>query len=173
MRLLLVGAWIALMGAGLLVVHVRTVRDAAASATWPTADGVMLKSEVVRRVQRHRSTTVLYRADLLYRYVVGGRTYESNRIAIGHSTDYGDPAMAQGEVGQYPVGRRVRVYYHPQDPERSALVAGLRVAGAGRWLALWGAVLLVGLGLMLAGARAIRRRGGWAGLVDRTFGGGP
>jgi hypothetical protein len=65
MRLLLLGAWIALLGGGLLFVHGRTVRDAAASAGWPAADGVVLRSEVVRHVRRGRSTTVLYRADLL------------------------------------------------------------------------------------------------------------
>lgn len=173
MRLLLLGGWIALMGAGLLFVHGRTLRDAAASASWPATDGVMLKSDVVRHVRRGRSTTVVYRADLLFRYAVGGRTYESSCLAIGHSAEYGDPTPARGQVGQYPVGRTVRVHYHPDDPERGCLVHGLRVAGAGPWRALWGGVLLVGVGLALAGARSIRQRGGTRGLVDRMFGGQP
>ena len=172
MRLLLVGAWIALMGAGLLYVHGRTVRDAAASAGWPAADGVVVRSEVVRHVRRGRSSRVLYRADLRYRYVVGGRAYESSRIAVGHSAEYDDPAAARGAVGQYPVGRRVRVRHHPRDPARSALVTGLRVAGAGPWLAARGALLAAGLALVAAGVRSVRRRGGVAGLVDRAFAGG-
>jgi hypothetical protein len=125
----------------------------------------------VREPHRGRWQTD-YEADVRYQYAVDGRTYERGTLAIGRSNDYRDLAAAQGEVGQYPVGRTVRVYYAPSDPGLSCLVPGLRVSGAGLWPGLWSALLLAGLGLVVAGIRSVRRRGGIAGLVDRAMLGG-
>ena len=172
MRLLILGVWITLMGSGLLVLHGRSVREARASAGWPTTRGVVVRSRVERHEHGGRSPYVDHEAEVRYRYTVGGRAYESGTLAIGVFDEYRDVAEARRRAGGYPVGSTVRVHYDPRAPERSALEPGLRAPGAGTWTALWTALVLAGLGLTAAGWRVIRRRGGIRRFVDRDLFGG-
>jgi hypothetical protein len=171
-RLLILGVWIVLMGSGLLLLHGRSVREASASAGWPTTGGVVVRSQVARHEHGGRSPYVDHEAEVRYRYTVGGRAYESGRIAIGVFDEFRDVTEAQRRASGFPVGGPVRVHYDPRAPERSTLEPGVRAPGAGMWTALWGGLVLAGLGLAAAGWRSVRRRGGIARVVDRDLFGG-
>jgi hypothetical protein len=102
--------------------------NAAASYTWPTAEGKVISSTVstgkvlVPRPQPMEQT--VYQADVLYEYVVAGRTYSSSMVTFG---DYSspDPSHADSIVKKYPVGSSVTVYYSPGEPETSVLERGV------------------------------------------------
>ena len=102
------------MLAGIAIAHV-TVTDILTSReaeSWPTATGVVTKSEI------RRARTKKRRHDLEYRFVVDGMAYRGHRDTlrsglIRHRTTE--------RAAMYPVGREVVVFYHPQNPNNSTL----------------------------------------------------
>jgi hypothetical protein len=57
-------------------------------------------------------------ANVVYEYVVGGRTLRNNRISIGE--DLGNFEVAR-KLARYPVGSSVTVFYNPRRPEQAVL----------------------------------------------------
>ena len=66
-----------------------------------------------------------YHAKVFYAYQVKGTAYSGDRVAYG---DYGasNPSHAQDIVNRYPVGKRVPVYYMPDEPKECVLEPGLK-----------------------------------------------
>lgn len=99
---------------------VRIFFQALAVASWPTVEGIVLRSEVKDQfVGIHTQ----YEADILYRYTVNGQAFESASVRTrGTATRYkGD---AEKAVNRFPTGSVVRVYYDPKNPAESYLEAG-------------------------------------------------
>ena len=96
---------------------------AASSETWPSADGLITFAELAAR--RHRiSTGEKTRFDLQvrYEYIVDERVYRNDivRFDQGLLSNTGKRRL----VSEYPVGRRVAVYFDPDHPATSVLVPG-------------------------------------------------
>jgi hypothetical protein len=94
-------------------------------------DAVITYSEVFKsvsadtdnRLGRSNSTTS-YRADVKFRYRVGGEEYESDlmypTIII---TSSASREAAEAELAPFPVGAKVRAYVDPSHPEQAFLIA--------------------------------------------------
>ena len=119
------GAWLALS-------HGLGLRDLANdSATWPTADGVVVTAEVVERSSRGGDE---FEPRIAYAYVVTGRPYTGHVVRSG-GFEYGNRARAEAKLAEYPVGSAVTVRYDPGDPGRAVLEPG----GGGDWWLFTGA----------------------------------
>ena len=96
---------------------------ASASMTWPQVNGLVTRSELEyqrREVVKSRKTD--FKVNVSYEYVVDGKVYENDIVRFDQqmlSTD-----RKQVLVGSYPTGKRVDVYYNPDDPGQSVLVRG-------------------------------------------------
>ena len=70
------------------------------------------------------NSTTSHRADVKFRYRVGGEEYESDlmypTIII---TASGSRASAEAELAPFPVGAKVRAYVDPSHPEQAFLIA--------------------------------------------------
>ncbi len=64
-----------------------------------------------------------YNAELQFRFSLGERTFESKDYQFGGGFT-GGSKKARRLVKQYPVGKQVTVYYHPEDPTRAVLHRG-------------------------------------------------
>lgn len=85
-------------------------RHARASASWPTAPGVVEKSfSTVYRRSRH--------VQIVYSYEVRSTPYRSERVAFGSHS----PATGRRWLREYPVGASVTVHFDPRDPSISVL----------------------------------------------------
>lgn len=91
------------------------------AARWPSVQGV-----VIRAARPDAPLEDDGSVDIAYRYRVAGVTYEGGRVAYctrwhgSHKT-----------IERYPVGRRVTVFYDPENPGRALLDRrGGRSAGA-------------------------------------------
>jgi hypothetical protein len=94
------------------------------SKTWPTAAGVIVRSEI----EAHDSTassdgskkteSVLY-PKIAYQYEVSGQNHKGTRISLSSTSD-----NAQQIVSRYPKGKSVQVYYNPDKPKQAVLVPG-------------------------------------------------
>jgi len=125
---------------GLLLVwwNLPAIRFERAAATWPTASGQVLVSEVARRFRIGASS---YVANVRYRYRVGNTDYEGGRVRFRNIFGWQD---AEREVYRFPAGSRVTVHYNPSRPEEAVLRLTFSIAP---WLglAVGGIVTLLGL----------------------------
>lgn len=104
------------------------------SETWPTVEGKILSSEVVRKTSSSSNggSSTTYHAEVDYQYTVDGKKYFSDRVSFGQ---YGssDRGHASGIVNIFSEGKKVPVYYDPEDPKTSVLDTR---SGFGSWIML-------------------------------------
>lgn len=130
-------------------VYFMALRQSKASASWPTTQGEIVSSKVVReeeRVERDGESTVdiTYRPEIRFGYRVGGRDYSSDSWKIGMAVSSGSPTYAETIVARYPAGRSVAVHYDPARPDEAVLEPSNR-DGAGLMLVSGCAFGLVGM----------------------------
>lgn len=126
----------AAIGAGVYTVN--GLATGSATHEWPTVSGEVTESRT-RGGQRRR------RHVFTYVYQVERTWYEARRIGYFHGI-WG-PSTTRGNVAQYPVGRRVTVYYDPEDPARAVLEPGIWWAGMA--VSIGVTVLFAGITLMI------------------------
>lgn len=96
---------------GLLLAH--------ASESWPSAEATVLRSEVEvfgGGADTHKRNY----AEVNYEFSVDGKVYTGDRIKFGYSKT-GSRFTAEGLVKRYRKGKKVPVYYMPNDPRQSVL----------------------------------------------------
>lgn len=95
-----------------------------ASKTWPTANGVIIQSEI----EAHTSTssedpekeeTFTSALKIAYEYRVDGNRFKGTKIALSSPS-----GNAQQLVARYPKGKSLPVYYNPDKPQQAVLVPG-------------------------------------------------
>ena len=124
----------------------KSIEKAQASENWPTVQGVVEKSDVVRSTDSDGDTT--YRAEIIYDYVVNDRSYESNKRRIGATSSSSNSSGAYKVANQYPEGSTVTVAYNPEAPEEAVLEPGVFLESKILWYV--GLVFMI-LGLLMAG----------------------
>lgn len=127
------------------------LRSGSASRTWPTVEGRVISSGVQTRHGTSGDITRYYPV-VEYEYSVEGRSFRGNRISFDTQTmDY---TSAANIAKRYAVGRKVTVFYDPNDAGHSVLEAG---TSGGSWLGIGiGIVFVVVAGAMLV-TRLMRR----------------
>jgi len=118
--------------------------DAKASSQWPTASGVITKSEVGKKrdITSKRRNKFQYSPNIAYSYEIDGFAYESNRLEFV-STISKNSMDIREIVANYKAGDTVTVYYNPSDPGYAVLLAGTSWKNH--------MILLIGPGLIAAG----------------------
>ena len=102
------------------------LREAKASADWPTVDGVITVARVESEQQtRKGKTTRMYSHHIEYRYSVDGETLTGDRVWISDGNSSSNiSTIAQKAVASYPVGKEVQVHYDPAAPAVCVLEPG-------------------------------------------------
>ncbi len=132
------------MGSGgrLLFLAFDGMREAGESASWPRAEGKVIRSEMNASTRndepgrRTRSGTKWYEATVEYEFEVNGMNYRGSRIASVKDMNAKE-SRAQATLDKYPVDRHVMVSYKPDDPS-------ICVLEPGSW---GGALIQLGLGV--------------------------
>lgn len=101
------------------------LRQARASASWPTAAGRISRSDVVKEMMypgtARRGTKVPVFTPLVeFEYSIGGHKYSSQHVQFG-ATVKGAEEAARARLVDYPVGRELPVRYDPAHPENAVL----------------------------------------------------
>ena len=93
------------------------------SASWPTHEGEMLKSEV-HAIVPGTSRVSRYSVKLRYRYLVRKGWYEGTRRTFGWN-EFRTENDAEECASQYPAGGKVDVYVNPANPREATLEVGM------------------------------------------------
>jgi hypothetical protein len=98
----------------------RSIRNAEASANWPSVEGKVTRAEVL---EFSRGQEPRYRASVSYQYRVNGMTFVGSRLQpIDRESDKPWPIVEA--LGGISAGKHVRVYYEPNHPAESLLKPG-------------------------------------------------
>jgi hypothetical protein len=89
---------------------------------WELTQGVITKSSI-KRVE------AAFLPDIEYQYAVLGVEYKGISVTLPPDVVY-DPQVAQGLLEEYPVGKKVDVFYNPEFHHVAVLE---KEAGAGAW----------------------------------------
>ena len=89
---------------------------------WPSVDGVITQSEVVKgeRQGSDGERLVAYDANISYEYEVNGISY------ISHQITFNELEVSERLVSKYRSGTHVKVYYSVNDPQQSVLEADFK-----------------------------------------------
>ncbi len=149
--------------------------NAKASEHWPSVEGKILSSRVVR--PKGDDGASLYAASVGYAYRVDGQEYFSSRVWFGDGNQSSFSSGAKEVVARYPQGKVVRVHYNPAKPKLAVLEPGaffssyliygigLLFFGIGLLVLLWAAFRILIVVGVLGGAAVLllsRKRGGKA-----------
>ena len=116
----IMGAVFALIGLGILIHGMYLFSQAAASTSWPQADGWITTSRVKPSGGKESRPQPIVE----YEYTVDGKPRQGNRVKAAKVTGFGGPS-AGDIVRKYPVGKQVTVYYDPDQESFALLEPGL------------------------------------------------
>ncbi len=125
----------------------KVLDNAKQSIAWPTTQGVIVNSEVVRERNRNSSSSgssVTYTADVMFEFQLDGQTYSSNNVSFGQYSS-SSASDARKIVRAYPANSRVTVYYNPDNPDESVLEPGV---SAGSYMILGMGILFSAIGVL-------------------------
>lgn len=131
------------VGAGLTWWGWNILGNAKASTSWPKATGRIISSSV--EYSRDSDGHDSYKPEVTYTYAVNNRFYKSHAIKFGENS-YDNKPVANEIANRYAVGKKVVVYYDPQNPENSILEPGVT---GGSYIVLGIGVLFVMIGLIV------------------------
>ena len=128
---------------------VRMWRKVGQSHKWPTVPGEIVSSELESETEQHHHKPITtYAAAIRYAYEIEGKAYESDQIQLGGTSETSQPREFERMVERYPKGKRVTVYYDPDDPATATLEPG-ELGGIFNMAIVAGGFILVG-GVLVA-----------------------
>lgn len=142
---LLMGIAFLAAGLGVAAWGFMNLSTAMESKSWPTADGKIISSTVVKKVEsytdsdRRRKTRTIYEAQVRYDYKVGGHSFIGSRITTADSGSSSE-SRAKKISKRYAPGSACTVYYNPDKPAQSVLKAGIT----------FGTLMIPGIGILFA-----------------------
>ena len=106
---------------GLIVPRWKVAR----TSSWASVTGVITKSKVGKSAGGSNamfgSANTYYSATVKYKYQVGKRNYQNDRIHVGGSYASSIPSKADELAARYYEGAEVDVYFNPDNPSDSCL----------------------------------------------------
>lgn len=155
------------LGLYLSVKGARNVRMALASTKWPTASGMVIRSDTTRTVTpgtRRSAGSVTFATQTVIRYLVNGQEFTTDVLHFGQTLGSDDKSEAALQRIRYPEGREVVVSYNPRNPSIGVMKPGLHAEAF--WLPGAGLAFLLPAALCLLTVPTLfdPRRGG-----DRTM----
>ncbi|MDH3256532.1 MAG: DUF3592 domain-containing protein [Nitrospinota bacterium] len=114
------GCLFSVLGLAIIIQQQFLKYKARSSQSWPTTEGTILKSEVISKSNYNQGTST-YRANIVYDYTVKARRYKGENVCLSYDVGTGSRSRAERRCSEYPVGRKVTVYYNPNNSSDACL----------------------------------------------------
>ena len=148
----LIGGFLAMLGAWVVAMLVRSLRLGRASLQWPHTQGTVTNS-LVKRELSGPGGGYSYVPLITYTYEVDGAAYEGNTFTYRGIN--AKKKIATKIVEGLPKGQLVDVYYDPSEPSRAVLLPGASTSSYVIGFAIAVFIAVVGLLLVLWGAPTV------------------
>ena len=124
-----------LAGILFILIGINTIYQTYKSSSWPSVQGQIISSEIKSHSSTYTDTTTnrtknetVYDAQINYRYVVNGITYNNGDVRIGGTVRTNMKMWTTKLLDKYPRGKVVNVYYNPENPFQSVLEKGFQLS---------------------------------------------
>jgi hypothetical protein len=117
---ILVFTFFLLLAASWFVVGIIGFTKAVTSGNWPTVQGTVVSSQVVRPTGK----STKYIAEVTFTYTVDNKEYTSKKLKA--TSARGTSSWAKEVVANYPAGKEVLVHYRPGKPQVALIEPGLQ-----------------------------------------------
>lgn len=107
-----------LAGLFLSIYATNSAVNAYKSKSWPTVEGTIITSEVVRHSK--------YESHVIYTYSVDTLDFSSEKISLTPTAQYKYKEGAAKVTNKYPVNTKVKVYYDPNRFDFALLEPGIK-----------------------------------------------
>ena len=114
-----IGLLFFVIGVIFITVGFFVVKHSQSVKKWPACKGVVIESKVVSHFDSE-SNQSMYAPAITYTYEVGGKRYQNSDYAF-MTVSYSDPSKAEEIVKRFPPGKKVIVYYNPENPYKAVL----------------------------------------------------
>jgi hypothetical protein len=115
---------------------------------WPAAEGVIRSSKIESRRKNNTiksgGSKTVYSIEVQYTYMVGDLMHRGNNLGYGDKS-FNSRHDANQAQKPWLKGKKVKVFYDPQDPKKSVLKTGMGMS----WLAVAFGMVFTFLGLYL------------------------
>ncbi|MFP3852882.1 MAG: DUF3592 domain-containing protein [Anaerolineales bacterium] len=91
--------------------------------SWPNTIGRIVDSQVLS-AEGAPGEPPTWWLELRYSYELDGEQYQGRRIKSGGPVLVQNKSYVEESAGKYPVGKRISVYYNPDDPSEAVLEKG-------------------------------------------------
>ncbi len=145
----LVGLLVIMIGIGFTIWGAMVVMEARSAANWPTTEGTILISKFDRNFKTSSSGKGkwYYDVKIKYSYTVDGLEYESSRVDFKSANyHYKSEVIPSTIARRYPVDKKVKVYYNPENPGKAVLETEITFM---TYIGLLIGIFLIGLGVVL------------------------
>lgn len=141
-----------LFAVGWAILYGVSLYQVAEAYFWEKTEAVITHGEVTESITKHHShgldsaPSITWSPDIRYAFSIGHLKFEGSiihRIGVG----YNDEADAQRFLEEHPVGKKVTVYYNPDNPKQSTLYLGVEDWFGTLTMAILPIIVLVGMGL--------------------------
>jgi len=139
------------MGLVFIGLAIHTINKTITSQSWPTTEGVVIISDMETEWElRSRSSktdsrsVIRYSPEVVYRYLVDGKTYSANTISFIQKSSR-HLAHVQKVLNEYPIGRTVVVHYNSLDPQNAVLQTHISI---GNYVAIATGILFLVIGIL-------------------------
>ena len=119
---LLVRAILLCLGVGLLTIARREFAIARSAERWPSVCGSVLVSKVA--ITSKYGGGKSYNAEIEYAFTLDGECYKGTNYSYVGAVRT-SKSRAEKQASRYAKGSKLRVYYNPNEPEKSVVVPGV------------------------------------------------
>ena len=92
------------------------------SQHWSSVEGAVSSSHVRRTFLKKNGTSETnFLFELQYNYEVQGQIYTGNRYQFYADPSFKSKADAEQLVAEYPAGKKITIYYLPDDPQQAVV----------------------------------------------------
>ena len=107
--------------ASLFLVPILAYRQGKANRNWVTTKGTIISSDVeVKTFPTREGDKIYHEAKVKYEYTVVHKKYIGDQVASGKDM------IAEATVKEYPPGKKVTVYYNPNNHSEAVLETGVK-----------------------------------------------
>ena len=99
------------------------ISQAFIARSWPTVQGEILSSSVGESMEMSSKGRgrPRYDGNVTYSYSVNDQSFQNDRVCFGYQKDLASYENANQIRSKYPKGKKVKIYYDPNNPEESVL----------------------------------------------------
>ncbi|MFX1377428.1 MAG: DUF3592 domain-containing protein [Promethearchaeota archaeon] len=144
------------IGILIFILIIRYIVITTRCSKWPVVTGEVIQSQMKPKYKKlaefadtFHTPAAIYQPDITYTYEIDGEKYSNNTLRPTGRNVYKEKPLVQRVLNIFPEGRKVYIFYDPQNPQKSVLDPWIRFSPVA--ITVPTALIFLGLGFSFSG----------------------